>query len=720
MPGHVSYSQTLELSSRISQTSAHSNTKGTLIMNETGHRGIDSQIVSHARVLPLDIVQDNGSGHAGTAVSLTPLMHILFQEVLRHDPGDPRWVARDRFVLSAGHASLALYLQLYLTGYGLEIEDLRRARSFGSRTPGHPERGNTPGVETTTGPLGQGVANAVGMAMAAARLPALVAGVGYSTEPPPLDSRIWCLASDGDLQEGVSHEASALASHLRLDNLVLIWDDNEISISGPTSLATSEDVMARYAAYGWRTLTIENAEDLGEIRKVLLQATHADGRPTFVRLCSTIGHPMPTKSGTSAAHSGAPGPDEVKATKAALGLETKQSFHMPAHLLEHARAARVRGRRMREEWESAFRVWQDSNPRGAELLARILAEDLPGSWRENLPVFEPSHLPVPTRQASQLVLAAVSEVMPELWGGSADLAESNGAVIPNGCAFGPENRAGQQIHFGIREHAMGGVLNGMALFGGSRPFGATFLSFADYMRPSVRLAAMMGLRVIFIWSHDSISVGEDGPTHQPVEHLWAYRAVPGLSIVRPADANETVAAWTRVLERKEGPVAFCLSRHALPMIPLDRRAVAEGTQRGAYILRDSSPSPDVILIATGAEVHMALEAAAVLGQDSISARVVSVPCLEWFEAESPDYQESVLPTDVRARVSVEAGTATGWHRWIGSFGRTVSVEKFGASGSGDRLLHEFGISVQAIVQAARGSLHESHAAGAARGTRQPQ
>jgi transketolase len=675
---------------------------------------LDAAAIACARVLPLDVVQAKGSGHAGTAVSLTPLMYVLFQRHLRHDPADPHWPGRDRFVLSCGHTSLSLYLQLYLSGYGLELDDLRATRTYGSRTPGHPEVGVTPGVETSTGPLGQGVANAVGMAMAALRLRDLL-DPGAPARTSVFDHRVFCLASDGDVQEGISHEASALAGHLRLGNLVLLWDDNRISIEGPTALATSEDVLARYRAYGWRVLSIDDAEDLGAIDRVLAEAGAPSDRPTFVRVRTRIGHPMPELGGTSAAHSGAPGDAEVARTKAALGLDPEATFDVPERVLAHARAVAGRGARTHAAWDRKLAQWRAEQPHGAALLDRLEARTLPDGWRDALPRFTAADGPLATRQASHRTLEVLLGRLPELWGGSADLAETNGVPVDGLTGFGPA-RAGQLVHFGIREHAMAAILNGIALAGPTRPFGATFFVFSDYMRPAIRLAALMRLPVVYVLSHDSVAVGEDGPTHQPVEHLCALRAIPGLTVLRPADGNETVAAWASALEGADGPAALVLSRQALPQLDVARDVVEDGVRRGGYVVTDTRPGdPDVLLLATGSEVHLAVRAAGHLAEDGIAARVVSMPSVERFLAQPAAYRDVVLPPALAARVSVEAGVTDGWYRFVGTHGRTIGVESFGASGNGEQVLAAAGVTVERVVQAARDTLADARAARA--GTR---
>jgi transketolase len=669
----------------------------------------DADVVRHARVLPLEIVQAKGSGHAGTAVSLAPALYLLFQEFLRHDPADPTWPGRDRFVLSCGHTSLSLYLQLYLSGYGLELHDLKQARKIDSRTPGHPERGHTAGVETTTGPLGQGVANAVGIAMEAQRMRRLLDTDLYSP-------RVWCVASDGDMEEGITHEASSLAGTLKLPGLIVVWDDNRISIEGDTAIAFAEDTARRYEAYGWKVLEIFDAEDPAEIRRIYAEACDIDDAPVFIRLHSRLGNPMPTVGGTAKAHAGGPGVDEIAATKTVLGLDPQSSFDMPEPLLQHARQVADRGRRAHAEWTQHQADWAAKHPEQAAELDRMMRRDVSPALAALADVRAAAE-PLATRVASGRVLNAVAPFLPELWGGSCDLAESNGTLIEGAASFLPTEGTmgqwtggpgGQVVHFGIREHAMGAILNGMALAGISRPFGATYLVFSDYQRPAVRLAALMKLPVTFIWSHDSIMVGEDGPTHQPIEQLWSYRAMPGLAVVRPADTVETADAWRRILTRAEdGPTALALSRQKVPIVAA-ATSYDNGASRGAYTVWGDSDA-EALIIATGSEVSLAIEAAERLRAEGIAAKVVSAPCLEWFEAEDKDYQDQVLPPQIRARVSVEAGTDTGWYRWIGSTGRTVGINTYGASGAGEILMQRLGVTVADIMTAVRESIAQSKA-----------
>ena len=642
------------------------------------------------------------------------MLYELFQRHLRHDPTDPEWEGRDRFVLSAGHASLALYLQLYLSGYGLEMDDLRKARTFGSRTPGHPEWGHTAGVEVTTGPLGQGIANAVGMAMSARRTAALLdPGTPYSESV--FGRRIWCLASDGDLEEGISHEAASLAGALALEGLVVIWDDNQISIEGDTAVTFRDDVPARFRSYDWAVIEVGDAEDRAEIARAFEAAPASHDRPVLIRLRTRIGHPMPALGGTAAAHSGAPGADEVAATKTLLGLDPSQHFTMPDDLLAHARDVARRGAAAHAEWDRALATWQQDHPEQAALRAGLRSKVLTPAAVIALEALRSAPSAVATRVASGRVLDSVWPHLPWLWGGSADLAETNNTALAGARSFVRADLASEQwhggpdgtlIHFGIREHAMGGVLNGIALDGHSVPFGATFFVFSDYMRPSVRLAALMGVRTVYVWTHDSVAVGEDGPTHQPVEQLWAFRGIPGLSVVRPADWVETVDAWTRVLSEPSGPTALVLSRQACAVVG-SHVAAGDGARRGAYVLAGAAgTTPDALIIATGAEVGLALAARERLaGAHDIA--VISAPCLEWFEEQPETYRDAVLPPSAKARVSVEAGTGLGWHRYVGDCGTIVSVEEFGASGAGDLVLSAREITLEAVVEAVLRSVEQA-------------
>jgi transketolase len=662
----------------------------------------------------MDAVQKTGNGHPGTAMSLAPAAYLLFQRILRHDPSDPAWPGRDRFVLSCGHSSLTLYCQLYLSGYGLSLDDLKALRTWGSLTPGHPEHGLTPGVETTTGPLGQGIGNAVGMAMASRRERGLFdpdTAAGQS----PFDHHIYCFVSDGDIEEGISHEASSLAAHQKLGNLVVLYDDNNISIEDNTDIAKSEDVCARYEAYGWHVQRVNwrtpsgYHEDVQALYEAFLAAKAETGRPSFIALRTIIGWPAPHKQNTGAAHGAALGADEVAATKEILGFDPAVDFPVEDEVLSHTRQATERGKAVHAEWESPFSAWASANPDGKALFDRLATRTLPAGWTGALPVFPADAKGIATRKASSEVLSALAKPLPELWGGSADLAESNlttmkgeESFIPaeHQTAMWPGNEYGRTLHFGIREHAMGAICNGIALHGGTRPYGGTFLVFSDYMRPAVRLAALMQLPVTFVWTHDSIGLGEDGPTHQPVEHLWSLRNIPGFNVVRPGDANETTVCWRTVLDRAE-PAGICLTRQNLPV--LDRSAAtglasADGAARGAYVLAGGS---DVILIATGSEVAIALEARSALAAEGVSARVVSMPCVEWFEAQDSVYRNEVLPPDIRARVSVEAGITPPWRMFTRDGGASVGVDHFGASADYKRLYAEFGLTAERVAAVAR-------------------
>ncbi|AXB41958.1 transketolase [Amycolatopsis albispora] len=671
---------------------------------------LDTRAVDTARVLAADAVENCGSGHPGTAMSLAPVAYSLFQRIMRHDPADPEWPARDRFILSAGHSSLTLYIQLYLAGFGLELEDLKQLRRWGSKTPGHPEYRHTAGVETTTGPLGQGLANAVGMAMAARRERGLL-----DPEPAPgesiFDHQIYVIASDGDIEEGVTSEASSIAGRQELGNLTVIYDDNKISIEDDTNIALSEDTAKRYEAYGWHVQVVDGGEDVVAFEAAIEAAKAETTRPSFILLRTVIGFPAPTKMNTGKAHGAALGADEVAAVKEILGFDKDKDFQVADEVIEHTRKAAERGKAAHAEWRTKFDAWAEANPERAALAARLAKRELPAGWADNLPSWEPDAKGVATRKASGEVLNSLADALPELWGGSADLAESNNTTMKGADSFGPEAAAtgmwktspyGRTLHFGVREHAMGSILNGIALHGGTRPYGATFLIFSDYMRPPVRLAALMKAPVIYVWTHDSIGLGEDGPTHQPIEQLAALRAIPGLNVVRPADANETAAAWKAVLEDNQHPSGLALTRQNVPVL---EGTSAEGVARGGYVLAEASgATPDVVLIATGSEVQLAVEARKKLEADGVSTRVVSMPCVEWFEAQNQAYRESVIPSGVKARVAVEAGVAQPWHKFVGDAGEIVSIEHFGASADFATLFREFGITAEAVVDAARRSL----------------
>ncbi len=667
----------------------------------------DERAVAYLRALAMDSVQQVGNGHPGTAMSLAPVAYLLFRDFVRHDPADPNWLGRDRFVMSAGHSSLTLYSQLLLSGM-LELDDLRTFRTWGSRTPGHPEYGHTPGVETTTGPLGQGLATAVGMAMAARYEKGLLDPTCPPDRESPFDHRIWVIASDGDLEEGICAEASSLAGRQELANLCVVWDDNRISIEGDTSVAFTEDVVARYRSYGWHVREVEMLES-GDVDVVGLaaalhaaqQTTHA---PTFIRLRTTIAWPAPNARGTAKSHGAALGADEVAATKRELGLEPDQHFAFDDQLLRAIRGDRRRnGAAARAQWEERFAAWEKDNPRGATLLERLLTGEPPQGVASALPSFE-SGSSVATRKASGDTISALAQVMPELWGGSSDLAESNNTSIAGAVSFLPESSdtsspAGRIIHFGIREHAMGAIVNGIALDGLTRPFGGTFLVFSDYMRGAVRLAALMDIPSTFVWTHDSIGLGEDGPTHQPIEHLWSLRAIPGLAVCRPADARETAAAWLATV-RQRGPVGLILSRQNLPVLDIDQHEVNQGVARGAYLVR-RVPDAQALIVATGSEVSLALAAADELADAGLPVNVVSMPCTEWFDAQDQEYRDSVLDPTITARVAVEAGATVGWHRYVGDRGRVIGIDHFGASADAARLFTEFGVTSDAIAAAVR-------------------
>ncbi|MFJ2399049.1 transketolase [Streptomyces sp. NPDC087843] len=676
---------------------------------------LDQRAVDTARVLAADAVQKVGNGHPGTAMSLAPAAYTLFQKVMRHDPADPDWTGRDRFVLSAGHSSLTLYTQLYLAGFGLELDDLESFRTWGSRTPGHPEYGHTPGVETTTGPLGQGVANAVGFAMASRYERGL-----FDPDAPqgesPFDHFIYCIAGDGCLQEGISAEASSMAGHQELGNLILLWDDNHISIEGDTETAVSEDTVKRYEAYGWHVQRVapkpDGDLDPHAIYNAIQAAKLVTDKPSFIAMRSIIAWPAPNAQNTEAAHGSALGDDEVAATKRVLGFDPEQSFAVADEVLAHTRQALDRGREQRAEWEKGYQEWRTAQPARAAEFDRIAACELPAGWEEKLPAFETGKS-VATRAASGKVLQALGAVIPELWGGSADLAGSNNTTIDKNSSFLPAdnplpgaNPYGRTIHFGIREHSMAAEMNGITLHGNTRVYGGTFLTFSDYMRNSVRLSALMHLPVTYVWTHDSIGLGEDGPTHQPVEHIASLRAIPGLNVVRPADANETAIAWREILKRytkvfgEGAPHGLTLTRQGVPTY--DRN---EDAAKGGYVLFEAEGGePEVILIATGSEVHVAVEAREQLQAGGVPTRVVSMPCVEWFDEQDQAYRESVLPPSVRARVSVEAGIGLTWYRFVGDAGRIVSLEHFGASADGKVLFREYGFTAENVAAAARESI----------------
>lgn len=677
-----------------------------------GWNDLDDQAISYARALAADAVQRAGNGHPGTAMALAPVAYLLFQHHLRHDPRDPQWIGRDRFILSCGHSSLTLYTQLFYSGYGLTLDDLKEFRKKDSATPGHPEYGHTAGVETTTGPLGQGIGNAVGMAMAA-RYERGLFDPKAAHNQSIFDHHIYVLASDGDLQEGISAEASSIAGLQKLSNLIVIYDDNKITIEGDIELSFTEDVSARYRSYHWNVIevgTLPNGEvDLVPLNAAINQAKSQTVAPTLIRLKTVIAWPAPKLQGTSKSHGSALGAEEVAATKVALGLDPKEDFAMPAEVIAHARKVLDRAATLRNEWDKKFNNWRNENKEAAELSDRLASKELPKNWRSSLPEFS-SDKEISTRKASGDVIQKLAALLPEMWGGSADLAESNNTTIEGAKSFLPTSSTsstsstsdpyGRVIHFGIREHAMGAIMNGIALHGGTKPFGGTFLVFSDYMRPSVRLAALMKLPVTYIWTHDSIGLGEDGPTHQPVEHAAALRAIPGLDVIRPADANEVAQCWGQVIENAR-PAGLLLSRQNLPVFDRSKCNSATGAAKGAYILRDpnSGEKPKAILIATGSEVSLALDAQDALAAKQIPVRVVSMPCWEWFRGQSSAYQESVLPRNLSARVSIEAGIAMGWAEFTGSSGKSISLEHFGASASAKELFAEFGFTVERVTAA---------------------
>ncbi|MFC4036086.1 transketolase [Streptomyces polygonati] len=698
------------------------------VAERAGWDVVDVRAVDTARLLAADAVQKVGNGHPGTAMSLAPLAHLLFQNVMRHDPNDDQWLGRDRFVLSCGHSSLTLYIQLFLTGYGLELPDLEAYRTWGSATPGHPEHRHTRGVEITTGPLGQGLASAVGMAMAARRERGLL---DPEAEPgtSPFDHHVYAIASDGDMMEGITGEAASLAGHQELGDLTVFYDSNHISIEDDTDVSFSEDVPARFAAYGWHVQTVDwtgtgaYVEDVDALLAATRSAREETGRPSLIMLRTLIGWPAPTKQNTGKAHGSALGGDEIAATKTLLGFDPDQHFTVEDEVLARTREAADRGHQAHTEWDEAFTAWRTANPERATLLDRLRAQRLPDDWADALPAFPADAEGMATRAASGAILSALAPVLPELWGGSADLASSNNTTMTGEPSFVPADRQtkdwkggpyGRTLHFGIREHAMGAILNGIALQSLTRPYGGTFLTFSDYMRPAVRLAALMKLPATYVWTHDSIGLGEDGPTHQPVEHLAALRAIPGLDVVRPADANETTACWRTILEHTDRPAALILSRQNLPVLDRDsgEYATASEAARGGYILADTADgaAPDVILVATGSEVRIALDARAPLAADGLTARVVSMPCREWFAAQPPAYQDQVLPPAVRARVSVEAAVGQGWREVVGDAGRIVSLEHYGASADYQRLYSEFGITAEAVAAAARDSIRDTQRA----------
>ena len=705
------------------------------VATRAGWTDLDVRAVDTARLLAADAVQKVGNGHPGTAMSLAPLAYLLYQNVMRHDPADPQWLGRDRFVLSCGHSSLTQYIQLYLSGYGLELDDLKSLRTWGSLTPGHPEVHHTKGVEITTGPLGSGLASAVGMAIAQRRQRGLLdpdAAPGQS----PFDHHIYVIASDGDIMEGVSHEASALAGHQELGNLTMVYDQNHISIEGDTNISFSEDVGRRYEAYGWHVVRVDwrsswshgshsYVEDIDALLAAIESGKALSDKPTLVILKTVIAWPAPTKQNTGKSHGSALGDEEIAATKTLLGFDPAQTFEVSDDVLGRAREVISRGKTAHAEWDKGYAAWRASHAERASLLDRLVKRELPQNFAAAFPTFPPDPKGIATRAASGKILAALADVMPELWGGSADLAESNNTTMAGAPSFIPAGKQteeykggpyGRTLHFGIREFGMGCILNGITLEGLTRPYGGTFLVFSDYMRPSVRLAAIQKLPVTFVWTHDSIGLGEDGPTHQPIEHLAALRAIPGLDVVRPGDANETAVAWRTILEHTDRPAGLVLSRQALPTLDRETFASAEGTTRGAYVLVEGSAegsedsgqaSPQVILIATGSEVSIAVSARETLESQGVSTRIVSMPCREWFEAADQSYRDEVLPPNVRARVSVEAGVPMGWRDFVGDAGRIISIDHYGASADAATLFREFGFTPAAVIAAAHESIRSA-------------
>lgn len=680
---------------------------------------LDDRAVAISRALAMDAAQKVGNGHPGTAMSLAPVAYTLFQRIMRHDPAHPNWLARDRFILSCGHSSLTLYIQLYLSGYGVELDDLKSFRTFNAKTPGHPEYGHTLGVETTTGPLGQGVANGVGMAMAARFEKGLL---DPENTTDIFDHNIWVMCSDGDLQEGVSAEASSLAGTQQLGNLIMIYDDNRISIEGDTHITCTEDIDARYVAYGWDVIVVpvkaDGDVDRENLERAMLSAIANKDKPVLIHIHTIIAWPAPNAKGTSKAHGSALGNEEINATKLLLGLNPEETFIAPTEVINHARDVKRRGTEMYNQWQTKFQAWEKANSESAELLKRLLSKKLPLDFESSFPVF-PSDKEISTRAASGKVIQSIAKILPEFWGGSADLAESNNTTIEGGGSFLPTaskmagaDPYGRIIHFGIREHAMGAILNGMALHGLVKPFGGTFLVFSDYMRGAVRLSSLMQLPVTYVWTHDSIGLGEDGPTHQPVEHLASLRTIPGFSVIRPCDANEVSVCWQEIIKRSK-PSGLVLSRQNLPVLDRSKFSLAKEAAKGAYVLAYGSNSSkdecEVVLIATGSEVSLAIAAREKLISEGIKVRLVSAPCLEWFMDQSEDYRNEVLPKSIKARVSIEAGVAQPWYRFIGDSGIAISVEKFGASASGDIMFREYGFTVENIVNAVKKSIQKSNA-----------
>ncbi len=675
---------------------------------------LDDQAVKTAKVLAADAVEKVGNGHPGTAISLAPVAYLLFQKVMRHNPSDDRWAGRDRFILSAGHSSLTLYNQLYLGGFGLELDDIKALRTWGSLTPGHPEFGHTRGVEITTGPLGQGLASATGFAMSQRFERELFDGQNQGESP--FDYKVYVIAGDGDLQEGVSAESASIAGHLGLGNLIVIYDANQISIEDDTNISFTEDVAARYRAYGWQTLEVDwrkdgYKEDVSALYEAIREAQLETDKPTLITLRTIIGWPSPEKQNTGKIHGSKLGAEELAGLKVALGFDPEKSFDVSPAVIAHTRKLVERGAQQHAEWNQQFEAWKSSNPAASELFDRLEAGQLPADLEDSLPVFE-AGTEVATRAASGKVINALAAKLPELWGGSADLAESNNTTIEGGGSFVPSKwqtkhwtpkAAGRILHFGVREHAMGAILNGITLSGRTRVFGGTFLVFSDYMRPAVRLAALMGIPSTFVWTHDSVALGEDGPTHQPIEHLTALRAIPQLDVVRPADANETAQAWLEIMRRKNNPAGIVLTRQNLPVVDRSKFASAAMVAKGGYVLSEVV-NAQAVIIATGSEVQFALEAQAQLQSQGVAVNVVSMPCVEWFKEQPQSYRDQVLPPAIKARVSVEAGLTLGWREFIGDQGVAVGIDHYGASADYQTLYREFGITTEAVVAAVQSSI----------------
>jgi len=660
-------------------------------------QNIDQLSINTIRFLAVDAVQKANSGHPGMPMGCAPIAYSLYTKYLNHNPANPKWLNRDRFVLSAGHGSMLLYSTLHLCGYKISMNDLKSFRQFGSITPGHPEYGLTDGIETTTGPLGQGFANAVGMAIAREYL----ASMFNKDDIKIIDHYIYGICSDGDLMEGISHEAASLAGHLKLGKLIFFYDDNKITIDGSTSLAFSEDVGKRFEAYGWQVLRISDVNDLNQISNAVSESKKEIYKPTLIATKTHIGFGSPNKQDTSSAHGSPLGEEEIKLTKKNLNWPGDKTFYIPDDVTNHFKAVYDSGKKKEENWNELFKKYKSKYPSDAAKFLQLMNNDFGNEWEKALPSFENINEKMATRSASGKVINSIAKYLPSLIGGSADLEPSNNTSIKDYPKFSAENRNGRNFHFGIREHGMGGILNGMTLYGGVIPYGGTFLVFSDYMRPSIRLASISHIRPIYVFTHDSIGLGEDGPTHQPVEHLAALRSIPGLIVIRPADANETAFAWKAAINFKKGPVALILTRQNLPVFDRTVFNSAANVLKGAYILKESEGEPELILMASGSEVYLALQAADKLQSEGIETRVISFPSWELFEMQSDDYKESVLPPSVRARVSIEAGVKQGWEKYTGDFGESISVEKFGASAPYEIIFTEYGFTTDKIISASR-------------------